>query len=245
MSGGSTQQAPGAAGGAATPGPFSWSPHPATTPSTFDPKTFGTDLFSNLDTAFKQGPQSLIPSYNPFTPQTSGLINSGLQQVSDFAGGPLKDFASGKYLDGSNDPYFNANLKTARDNTTQDVNSSFSSMGRFGSDIHAQGLATGLDQAENQAREAQLQNEWSQMLGAQTQLTGNTATGLGYSNLLDSKNAEKIASDREQQQSQDPYAYIAKYLGLLNSGTNAQNVNQPTSLWDILGALGSTALKVI
>lgn len=234
-------------GGSTTPtptptGPFSW--QGASTSSTFDPKKLGTTLFGNLDTAFKQGPQAPIASFNPFTAQTKGLIDQGLGQVSANASGPLADFASGKNL-GADNPYLNDIIRQTNDATTTGVNSTFNSSGLFGADVHAKGLAEGLANADNNLRYTDYQNGFNNMLGAQGALASNTAQGLGLSGLLDSKNAEQIASNREQQAAADPYNYIMKYVNGLNSGNAQQNTNQPTSLWDILGTGAQLAGSVL
>src|SRR5436190_1917051 len=127
-SGGGTQQTHGT-GGSGTPaptGPFTW--NGASASSTFDPKDFGTKAFGDLNTAYGQGPK--VNPVNPFTDysqQTKDFIGSGIDQ--------LKPVASGDWLNGGN-PYFNDFLRQTRDNTTADVNSTFASNGRFGSDIH-------------------------------------------------------------------------------------------------------------
>lgn len=210
------------------PGPFTW--NGAKPAGTFDPKTFGTTLFGDLATAYSQGPKATIPSFNPYSPETKGLIDNGINA--------LKGVAGGDWLKGGN-PYFEQALTDTRNNTTADVNSTFNNNGRFGADIHAQGLAQGLASSENAARAANFENEWQRMLGAQGQ-------GLGLSGLLDSKNAELIKSQQEQQAQLDPFNFIAKNYGLLTSGNGADaNTNKPLSLWDILGGIGSVAGAIL
>lgn len=218
-------------------GPFSW--NGATSPSSVDPKTFGTDILGDAEAAYKQGPQATIPSYNPYTPQTTGLINSGLSQVASENSPALSAYASGKYLDGSDDPYFQSNLDQTNSDVLKTLGSQFTSSGRFGGGSYIDTATSSLANTDNQAKEANLTDEWNKMLAAQGQQATNTSTGLGYSGLLDEKQAEKTASDQQQQQEMSPYGQIQKYLSLLNTGNATTNTNQPTSIWDILGAAGT------
>lgn len=227
MASGSSTQDNSSAGGASsgTSGPFSW--NGTSTPTTFDPKDLGTQLFADTKTAYEQGPK--INPVNPFTDysaQTKGLISGGIDAVSPVA--------NGEWLSGGN-PYFEEMLRKTRDNTTTDVNSTFNSNGRFGADIHAQGLATGLADSENAARASNFETEWQRMLGAQGQ-------GLGLSGLLDSKAAEKTAADATMwdRTNNAPFNHLAQYLGLLRGGDSANETNKPVSIWDILGGIGST-----
>jgi len=232
---GGTTQSSGGGHNSSTPGAFSW--NGGSTPSTIDPKTFGTKLLGNLDTAFNKGPQAPIPSYNPFTQQTSDLINTGLGQVSS-NNSTLAPWANGSMI-GSSNPFLNDYIKQTNDQVGTATNAAFNSSGLYGSDVHAKGLAEGLANADNTARFNQYNTDVGNMFQAQGAQNANTATGLGYSGLLDSKNAEQIASNREQQAATDPYNYILKYLNAGNNPQNTSNTNQPTSLWNILGGVGS------
>lgn len=238
-SGGGTQKNTNTSG-STSGGPFSW--NGASTSSTFDPKTFGTKLFSDLNTAYGQGPKiDPISSFNPYSAQTSGLIQTGLNQVAANNSGPLSQYASGAFI-GNGNPYLNDAINQTNKGVTQDVNSTFNSNGLFGSDLHANGLATGLATADNTARLGQYNTDVGNMFNAQSQLANNTNTGLAYSNLLDSKNAEKIASDQQQWNQTNDAAYnqISKYLGLLQQQGGADApTNKPLSLLDILGGAGS------
>lgn len=245
--GGTTQPSGGGvSGGTISPSiphaptsPYSWGG--ASFSDTADPKSIGTLLLNNIGAEIKQGPQAPIASYNPFTPQTRGLIDSGLGQVGT-NNAALTPWANGSMI-GQGNPYLNDYIKQTNNDVGTAANAAFNSSGLYGSDAHARGLAEGIGNADNTARFGQYNTDVNQMLQAQGQQGNNTAQGLGYSGLLDSKNAEQIASNREQQAAMDPYNFLAKNWGLLTGSTgsaaSSSNVNQPTSIWDILGGVGS------
>lgn len=236
MGGSSTQKNPDGSGN--PNGPFSW--NGASTPTNFDPKTLGTTLFSDLNRAINQGPQvDPTSSYNPLSAQTQAGIQSGIAQTGAANSGSLANYASGQYLNDSDDPYFAANLALSNNNATQAVNSTFNADGQFGSQLHAQGLGTAIANTDNQAYQSQLQNEFSNMLGAQGQMNNNTAQGLGYSSLIDQNNAQKIAAQQQQWQQAQPINWIGNALGMLEGGSQSSNANtltnQPINLANLLG----------
>jgi hypothetical protein len=208
------------------PGPFTW--NGAKPAGTFDPKNFGTRLFQDLNTSYGQGPK--INPISPFTDygqQTKDLIGGGLNTLSPVA--------NGSWLNGGN-PYFADSLRQTRENTTDGVNRAFASDGTWGSNIHAEGLARGLADSENNARMQNFDTEYNRMLGAQGQ-------GLALSGLLDSKAAEKTAADSTMwdRNNNGNFNHLAQYLGLLNGAGGADApTNKPVSFWDILGGIGST-----
>lgn len=224
MAGGGKTPGSGGSTAPGSTGPFTW--NGAKPQGTFDPKTFGTTLFGDLDAAYRQGPKAGIPSYNPYTPETLGLIHGGIDSVKDVAGGG--------WLGGGN-PYFEQSLQSTRDNILKDLGGQFTNSGRFGGGSYIDTATHSLADSENSARMANFENEWNRMLGAQGQ-------GLGLSGLLDSKNAELIRSNQEQEAQLDPFNFIAKNYGLLTSGNGAaENTNKPLSLWDIIGGIDSVA----
>ena len=208
--------------GGQNPGRFTW--NGGSTASTFDPKNFGTKLFGDLNTAYGQGPK--INPINPFTDygqQTKDLIGQGLADVNAMRSGPLGTVASGGWLGGNANPYFEQNLATTRANTLNSLGDEFNSFGRWGGGSMIDTASRALADSENAARSANFDNEWSRMLGANQALQGANATGLGYSGLLDSKAAEKTAADSTMwdRTNNAPFNHIAQYLGLLNGAGGA------------------------
>lgn len=279
MSGGGN---PGAGGGGSG-GSTKLSYQGGNVPDTFDPKTFDTTLMSDASKLYQQGPKvNPYSSYVPFTKQTSGLINQGMQNNTDlrasnigsiakggvnigpdYTTGIMGDVAAGKYLGGGN-PYLNKYLDQTRNDVSNDVNSTFASNGTFGSDIHAQGLAQGLGNAENTARFNQYNTDYANMTGAlgmqgqqannnlaqeyaaQNQLGASTAQATGYAGLLDQKAQEKRLGQQQQWDAKHNASYnaIAKYLAL-GQGAGADPTNKPASFLDYLGAAGAFAGSVL
>jgi len=227
-------------------GPFTWNGrNPA---STFDPKNFGTQLFGDLSTAYGQGPKiNPIANYTPFSAQTSGLINRGLSDIEAFRSGPMAGVAAGDWLGGNQNPYREAGYQTTRDNIMKDVGDVFNSSGRFGGGSYVDRAVDQIATSENPQRAQDFENEWSRYLGANSALQGANATGLGYSGLLDSKAAEKTASDQDMwnRTNNAPFNHIAQYLGALRGGDSANETNKPLSLWDILGGIGGVVGSIL
>ena len=234
------QNRPGTGGPAS--GPFTW--NGGSTASTFDPKNFGTKLFGDLNTAYGQGPK--INPVNPFTDfgaETKGLIGQGLADVNAMRNGPLGTVASGGWLGGNANPYFEKDLATTRANTINSIGDEFNSFGRWSGGSMIDTASRALADSENAARSANFENEYNRFLGANQTLQGANATGLGYSGLLDSKAAEKTAADSAMwdRNNNANFNHIAQYLGLLNGSGGAEApTNKPVSFWDILGGIGST-----
>jgi hypothetical protein len=211
-------------------------------PSTFDPKDFGTQIFSDAQRIYGQGPRvNPIADYVPYSQETQSLIDRGLADDTALRGGIFGDMAGGDFL-GEGNPYLNAEIARTRENVGNDVNSVFASNGRFGADIHAQGLGEGLANAENTARFNQYNTDVGNMFQARGLLDNSSSRALGYSGLLDSKLQEKNQSDSAMwdRRNNAGYNHIAQYLGLLRGG-GGNETNQPVSIFDLLGGIGSIA----
>lgn len=205
-------------------GPFTW--NGAKPSSTFDPKNFGTTLYQDMNTAYKQGPK--INPISPFTDygqQTKDLISGGLGQMAPIA--------NGSWLNGGN-PYFEQSLATTRGNTMNALGDEFQSFGRFGGGSMVDTASRAIADSENNARMQNFDTEYNRMLGAQGQ-------GLALSGLLDSKAAEQTAANSTMwdRTNNAPFNHLAQYMGLLRGGDSANETNKPTSIWDILGGVGS------
>lgn len=273
MAGGGQAGRGGRSGGGASGQP-SW--NGGAVQKQFDPKDFGSQIFGDAQRIYQQGPQvNPISSFTDYSKQTKGLIDQGLQNNQDLRNGNIGDIArggvnigpdyttgimgdvaAGRYL-GNGNPYLNDAIRQTQENVSNDVNSTFASNGRFGADIHAQGLGQGLANAENTARFNQYNTDYGNMtqaLGLQGQQANNnldwqtrargmldngTAQALGYSGMLDSKAQQRNDARRQMWDSQHNagYNHIAQYLGLLNG--NGDATNKPLSIWDILGGVGS------
>ena len=211
------------------------------TPKTFDPKNFGTTIFSDASKTYLQGPKvNPISQFTDYGATTKGLINGAIANNNALQGNSaLTGMASGAYL-GNGNPYLNQQLQQTRDNVLKDISSQFTNSGRFGGGSYIDTAVNSLANAENSARFGQYQNDIGNMFNAQNQLAQGNATALGYSNLLDQKAAEKTAADRAQWDATNNagYNHIAQYLNLLNSG-GQDSTNKPLSLMDILGGVGS------
>lgn len=211
-------------------------------PDSFDSKKFGTSIASDLNNWYKSPlTTNPIADFTDYTQGTKNLIGQGMQQAGNIAGNTtLQQMASGSML-GNGNPYLNDALSQTRDNILKDVGSQFTSSGRFGGGSYIDRAVGDIANAENTARFGQYQNDIQNMYGAQSALNNATATGLGYSNLLDQKAKEQTASDQKMWDLQNnaPYARITQALGALQ-GTNGQT-NTPTSLWDILGTGANVA----
>ncbi len=255
------------------------------TPDTFDPKAFGTTLFSDANRIYQQGPKNNpIPSFTDYSADTKNLIaqgrgnnaslrsgllgqiaNGGVNIGPDYKTGVVGDVASGKYLEQGGNPYLEKSLADSRDNILRDVGSQFTTSGRFGGGSYIDTAVDSLASNENNARLGQYNTDYRNMVealglqGGQDQgnldrqiqarglLDASTAQSLGYAGLLDSKAAEKTASDREMWTlMNDPgYAHVAKYINLLNGGNANENTNRPVGFWDILGGIGSAAGAIL
>lgn len=263
-----------------------------TVPKTFDPKDLGTKFFSDMERVYNKGPVvNPIADFTDYSGDTKKLIADGINNAGvvknqlngvatgkvgssnpfylsgpDFTKGITGDVAAGKYL-GKGNPFLNAEIEKTRDNVSNDVNSTFASNGRFGADIHAEGLGEGLATAENSARfnqyntdydnmmealglqtgqaadrRSQFDTEYKRKTGALDRIDEANATALGYSGLNDSKLREKKLSDQAMWDSKNNsgFNHLAKYLGLLRGGDSANETNKPLSLWDIIGGIGQT-----
>lgn len=205
-------------------------------PSTFDSKAFTTGILGDLAN-WQKSPLQTNP-YGDFVDYSQGskdLINQGISQAGNVANNSvLQGMASGSML-GQGNPYLNGALASTRENILKDVGAQFTNSGRFGGGSYVNTAVDTLANAENNARFGQYNNDVSQMLGAQTALNNATATGLGYSNLFDQKAQELNKSNQASwdRQYMAPYNRITQTLGALHG--QAQNANQPTNLWDILG----------
>lgn len=240
---GSSTQNPNTSGQS---GPFSY--NGGTTSDTFDPKAFGTKMLQDTSTAYGQGPK-VNPSsgYTPYSAQTSGLIDRGLSDITAQRGGAVGDVASGAWLGGDKNPFFEKGLQHTRDNIMKDVGAGFTNSGRFGGGSYVDQATTSIGNSENAARSNNFNDEYNRMIGAQGSLQAGNAQGLGFSGLLDSKAAEKTAADNQQWDATNNanYNHIAKYLNLINGGGDpTKNNNAPTSIWDILGTVGNVGLKL-
>jgi len=210
------------------PNPFTWGPGGKPATGTFDPKTVGTRMYQDLNTAYGQGPK--INPVNPFTDygqQTKDLISGGLSRMSPIA--------NGQWLSGGN-PYLEAEYAKTRDNIMQDVGSSFTSSGRFGGGSYVNNAVDRIASNENSARADNFNTEYNRMLGAQGQ-------GLALSGLLDSKNAEKTAADSTMwdRTNNAPFQHLAQYFGLSRGGDSANETNKPLTLIDFLSGIGTVA----
>ena len=262
-------------------------------PNTFDPKNLGTKFYSDIEKAYDKGPKvNPIKDYVPYSAETNSAITEGMGNADrtrdefgavatgdvgssnpfylsgpDYTQGVIGDVARGSYLGGGN-PYLNAEIERTRDNVSNEINNTFASNGRFGADIHAEGLGKGLADSENTARFNQYNTDYDNMieaLGLQTgqaadrrtqfgteydrkvaagnKLDAATATKLGYSGLIDAKAQEKNLSDQNawDDKKNANFNHLAKYLGLMRGGDTANETNKPLRFWDILGTIGQTA----
>jgi hypothetical protein len=214
------------------------------TPTEFEPKDFGTNLFSDMQRIYKQGPQVFNKElFTPYGAATTGLINQGLGDVQANRNGVLGQVAGGQWLGGDQNPYVENALQRTRDNIGTDAASFFNSAGLYGSDVHARGMSEGMANAENDARMANFENEYARMMGAQGAMQQNVATGLGYGGLLDSKAQEKLMAEQDlfNRQKEAPFEHIAKNIGVLTGDPQAvdESTNQPMTIWDMIGGVGS------
>jgi hypothetical protein len=202
-------------------------------------KGLGTGIIGNLQSEYAKGPQVFDKSlYTPMSGETTGLIGQGLGDVANMRGGVVGDVAGGQWLGGAN-PYFENALARTRENVGMDVNSTFNSSGLFGSDLHAKGLAQGMGNVENDARMANFENEYGRMMGAQGALQKGTATGLGYSGMMDADAQARQLGDFDlfTRQTQAPFQQAGDYLGLLNDSADAPGVAKEKPWWEsVLGA---------
>lgn len=215
-----------------------------TVPKTFDPKDLGTKIFSDTERVYNQGPKvNPFSDYTPFSTETQTGIAQGIADSDAIRSGPMAGVAKGDWLGGGGNPYLNEIIRMTNENTSNDVNSTFASNGRFGSDIHAEGLGKALAGNETTARYNNFNDEWNRMTGAQDAIAGADATRLGYSGMLDSKAKEKTIADQASWDATNnkDYNHLAKYLGLLRGGDAANETNKPLSFWDLLGTIGQTA----
>ena len=217
-----------------------------TTGDTFDSKKLGTTFMSDAQKLYAQGPKvNPISTWTDLTDQTKGLISGALANNNALQGNStLQGMASGSML-GNGNPYLNAQLQQTRDNVLKDVGSQFTNSGRFGGGSYVDTAVNGLANAENSARFGQYNTDVGNMFNAQNQLQAGNAGAIGYSNLLDQNAAQKTAADRAMWDATNNagYNHIASYLNLLQGGKD--NTNQPTTLWDILGGVGSAAGAVL
>lgn len=220
--------APGNTGG------YTWNgAKPATT---FDSKAFTTGILGDLAN-FQKSPLQTNPysDFTDYSTQTKGLINQGLSQASDTASNPfLKGMASGSQI-GNGNPFVNQALADSRQNTLADIGAQAGSAGRFGGSPWATWAGDAISKNENTARLGQYNQDVQNMYGAQGALNNATATGLGYSNLLDQKSREQNQSNQKMWDLQynAPYQRITQTLGALQG--QQQNANQPWNWWDVLG----------
>jgi len=100
------------------------------------------------------------------------------------AGGPslteqtLLGTARGQYLNGAN-PYFEANLRRASDDTYADVMASLGSSGRTGSSVHMDELTGALGDLNNSARSQQYETERDRQLQAIGAIEGTRQQAFG------------------------------------------------------------------
>lgn len=248
----------GGSGGSTPPNPYAGMPgyssnsslNPSwsggSTPSTFEPKDFGTNLLSDQQRIYKQGPQVFGQSlFTPMGAESRGLIGQGLGDVQANRSGVLGDIAGGGWLGGDKNPYFDDALRRTRGNIATDVGEQFQSSGLWGSDLHAKGLAQGMGNVENDARLANFENEFARMMGAQGALQQGTATGLGYGNLLDTEQQgiRQGEYDLFNRKTNAPYEHIMKNLGpLMGNPAGADEAsNQGFNFMDFLGTAGTVA----
>lgn len=114
----------------------------------------------NLDAIAAGGPTG-----NTYKTGRIADIAGGASVGNDYKTGVVGDAAAGRLL-GTGNPFLEAELQKTRDNIATDVNATFASNGRFGSDIHASGLSEGLADAENTARFNQYNTDYARMIEA-------------------------------------------------------------------------------
>jgi hypothetical protein len=203
-------------------------------------KGLGTGIIGNLQTEYAKGPQVFDQSlYKPMSGETTGLIGQGLGDINAQRGGVVGDVAAGQWLGGNANPYFEANLAQSKDNAMKDVNALFTTSGRFGSGSHVGKAVDTLGNLENTARSQNFENEYARMMGAQGALQQGTATGLGYTGMMDADAQAKQLGDFDlfTRQTQAPFQQAGDYLGLLNASANAPGVAKEKPWWEsVLGA---------
>lgn len=201
----------------------------------------GQSVISDLGKSYATGPKTYNqPLSTPYSSETMGFLNQGMADVQANRGGVNGQIAAGGWLNGGN-PYFENALTQTRNNVSTDVNSTFNANGLWGSDLHAKGLAEGMGNVENNARLGNFENEYARMMGAQGAQQQGTATGLGYSGLLDSKAQEgRLAEyDLFNRQTNAPYEFQSKYLGLLTGGQTAPGLQEQQPWWQTLLGYGA------
>lgn len=214
-----------------------------TAPNTFEPKDFGTTLFNDLSKVYAKGPQPFNkPLFTEYGAETKGLIGNALADINATRSGMVGDIAGGGWLSGAN-PFFEDALARTRENVGTSISDTFSNNGLWGSDLHARGLSEGLARAEGDARLQNFENEFQRMMGAQGWLRQDTGTGLDVAGLLDSKERERLMAeyDLHNRQTGAPFQHIAQNVGLLKGDKQSADdiSNQPLTLWDIIGGVGS------
>lgn len=196
---------------------------------------------------------------------TMGGINGLTQTVAGMpkttsSGTNLLDMASGAYLKSGN-PYFNDALKGQLDSTANQVQSSFSGAGRYGSGANTGVLTQQLGNIRASAMSDQYNRDTSNMLTAngqidqansnlfQNQLSGNQAV-IGAGKLKDAAQQAELDAKLQKFQATDNKDWTR--LGLLQSaasgsagnyGTNTQTQKGGNNLLSAIGSVGSLAAK--
>lgn len=112
--------------------------------------------------------------------QGAAGAQGGLNYVNQAAGN-LSPIANGSYLDPKNNPYFSAAMNDALNQAKGNINSQFSSGGRYGSGAMADSLGRALGNVATSAYANQYNQGMNNMLAANGQLgsLGSQAAGIG------------------------------------------------------------------
>lgn len=251
------------------------------TSSNFSPEGFGKELGASAQNAFRAGGNVFNkPLYAGMGAHSYAGLNSlyntakGSQGMfdgaTDFAqgliskaGAPsltetnLRNVANGGYLRGAN-PYFEANLAKAKDNTYADVMASLGGSGRTGSTVHMDELTGALGNLENSARGAQYETERDRQMQALAAIEGTRQQGianagagmaalpglyeasqqpgqdmLSVGQIRDADAQAKLMADYDLSQRKDPFNNISRYMSLMNGAQGTQGIaaKAPETPW--------------
>jgi hypothetical protein len=196
---------------------------------------------------------------------TTGGINRLQQAVAGMpsgtsSGSNLLDMASGSYLKNGN-PYFNSALQGQLDQTENQVQSSFSGAGRYGSGANTGVLTQQLGNVRASAMSDQFNRDTGNMLTAngqidqansnqfQNRLAGEQAV-IGAGQLQDASHQADLDAKLQRFQARDNKDWTR--LGLLQSaaagsagnyGVSSGTSQQPSNMLATIGGIASTAAK--
>ena len=220
-------------------------PSSVTTTSSSEPSEFIKPYFQQaVDSAqdlYEGSSPNFFPNatYTDFAPETSTALN--LTSARALAGNPLlnqsqteaSNILSGNYLNPSTNPYSKALYDQMAGDVMSDVNSQFTSAGRFGSGANQEILTQELGQLANQVYGDQYNRERDIMAN-----TMATAPGLGEMDYNDIARLQGVGVEKESleqaklqdaiarydYEQQKPYIKLNQYLGSLGASVPSNTI---------------------